>query len=103
MESEIVSQFTSAAVVVYLMQMLKRAQWFPWLTMETAKMNHVVAVVAAGVSALGVHFAFSSSEGTLLITGLNASTIAHTAWHWANQYALQRVTYDTVAKPQAGA
>lgn len=101
MENELVSQVTSAAIVVYLLQSLKRSQWLPWLTMESARLNHFVAVGAAAVSAVGVHVAYSADEGTLLVTGLTASSLLHSIWHIANQYALQRITYDAVVKPGA--
>jgi ethanolamine transporter EutH len=101
MENELISQITSAAIVVYLLQAVKRSHLIPWLTMETATLNHLIAVCAAAVSAIGIHFAYSAEEGTLVVTGLTLSGLLHSGWHVLNQYAMQRITYDAVVKPGA--
>ncbi len=99
MESEVVSQFTSAAVIVYFLQMIKRSKFVPWLTMDTAKMNHLVAVALAFGTAIGIRVLFDQESGTLTVSGLTVTNVVSTGWHALQQYALQRVTYDAVAKP----
>jgi len=99
MESEVVSQFTSAAVIVYFLQVVKRSKFFPWLTMETARMNHLVAVALAIGTAIGIRVVFDVHTGTATITGLTVQNVLSTGWHAAQQYVMQRVTYDAVAKP----
>lgn len=93
---EILSQFTSAAVVVYVLQLIKRSTWFPWLTIETKKANRIVAALGAAASALGVHFAFDMQAGSLLITGLTVTGVLHGGWHWLNAMAIQQTLYDGV-------
>ena len=96
MDNELLSQFTSAAVVVYVIQWLKRSAWVPWLTMETTKRNWIVGAAAAAVSACGIHVAYKplEADGTLIVTGLSLTSAAHGIWHLANHLALNRVTYD---------
>ena len=99
--SQIVSQLTSAALVVYALQWLKRSKLFPWITAETTTLNRWVGAAAAGLSAIGIHLAFTATAGTpgsyvITVTGLTLPNVLHGVWHWANQYALQQITYDAV-------
>lgn len=92
-ESLILSQIGSSALVVFLLQKAKESKWFPFLTTETAKLNRVVAVIAAGLVSVGVHTTFDKSAGTLVITGLTVSGILHGLWAWLNSYAVQHSIY----------
>lgn len=100
---EILSQFTSAAVVVYLLQQVKHARWFPWISIETKRANRIVGALLSIASAIGVHFAYDGSAGTLLVSGLTVAGILHGAWHALNQWCLQQVTYDAVTGGNAEA
>jgi len=92
---ELLSQLTSSAVVIYVIESLKKSAWCPWITMETKTINRWLAVVGSGASAIGVHFAYDGKAGALLITGLTVAGIAHGLWHWAQQYALTQLAYDS--------
>lgn len=96
---ELLSQLTSAAIVVYALEALKRWAWCSWLTVDTRRANQVAAAIGALAAAVGIHFAFDASAaaaGTYVITvsGLTFSSFIHGAWHWINQWALQQLAYD---------
>lgn len=97
---ELLSQFTSAAIVVYALQWIKGAGWCQWLTMETESLNRVVAAIAAAGSAIGIHAAYDTTGGVLTISGLTLAGVIHGVWHWANQFALQQLAFDAVVKPK---
>ena len=44
------TEFATSGLVVYFMQWLKGAKWFPWLTKETAKLNRGASVVLAAIT-----------------------------------------------------
>lgn len=102
---ELLSQLTSSAVVVYAIELLKKSQWFPMITAESRTLNRWAAVLGSGAAAIGVHVAFDSTAGALMITGLTMSGLAHGAWHWLQQMAITQLSYDAAInnKPQAQA
>ena len=92
---EMLSQLTSSAVVVYAIELVKKSAIFPWLTAETKTLNRWLAVIGSGIAAIGVHFAYDAKDGALVITGLTLGAVAHGLWHWAQQYALTQLAYDS--------
>lgn len=105
---ELLSQVTSAAIVVYLLQWLKKTKLVTFITVETTTLNRMIAAIGAAIAAFGIHWTYDASVagGQLVITGLSFSALAHGAWHWANQFALQQLAYDAatskaVASPPA--
>jgi hypothetical protein len=96
MQDLVVSQVTLSAVVVVVLQWLKRSPWFPWLTDRTEKAKHVAAVLGAAATAVGVHYTYDASIGTLTITGVTLAGIGHGAWHWLQSYAFQESLYKGV-------
>ena len=97
---QILSQLTSSAVVVYAIEILKHSKWFPWLSEETPKLNRLAAVIGSFGAAVGIHFAYDAQNGALLITGLTVAGILHGAWHFAQQYALTQLAYDSAINPK---
>ena len=99
----VVTQVSSAATVVYLIQRLKSATWFPWLQKE----GQVWAKRGLSlVAALGIHTGISyvwnpvpTPEGghILAITIPPAAIIAIGLWHWFNQYVMQELIYQGTA------
>ena len=95
-------QLTVSAVVVFILQMLKKASWFPWLTVEKDRLNRSIAVALAGLSALGINITFQSTEGVLTITGLTAGTFLHGGWEWLKAFAVQEFVYRSTKPAKNG-
>lgn len=99
------TQFTSSAVVVYLMQKLKNAKWFPLVQQGRAFINRVVSIGAAFLVAVGVSWSWSldksSGTHTLVISGIGLWAVLHGCWHWLNQYALQETIYQATVNKVA--
>lgn len=98
------TQITSSACIVYIMQRLKSASWFPLVETGKAKLNRAVSVAAAFFSAVGISWSWSldqsSGTHTLIIAGIGFYAVLHGAWHWLNQYAMQELIYQSaVNKP----
>ena len=89
----IATQFTSSAVVVYVMQRLKSASWFPWLQHGSATVSRAVSVVAAAAVAIGINYTWNPQTRGLLITIPTRWGLAIGIWHWLNQFALQETIY----------
>jgi hypothetical protein len=81
------TQFTASAVIVFLGHILER--WIPGIANVPAWAKRVAYWLVAAGSAVGVHTAYNSGTGTLVITGLSLAAILHAAWHWVQSVALQ--------------
>ena len=96
--NELTTHITTGAVVVYVLQWLKSSHWFPWLTIDTKKLNRIISAVAAAGIALGIHLTYDANTGTAVITGLTASSVWLTFYEWLKQYVTQQVIYDGVVQ-----
>lgn len=95
------AQVTTSAVVVYVLQWLKKQQWFPLVQMKGAqRLNRIAAVIAAGMSAAGLHATFDHNAGVLTITGLTAVSIVTALWSWLKAFAIQEVIYQGAVNKQ---
>lgn len=95
----VVTQVSSAAVVVYVIQRLKTAPWFTWIQNDSQVW---IKRGASLVAALGVHtgisYVWNAAPGNagahvLAITVPPLTVIAIGVWHWFNQYVLQELVY----------
>jgi hypothetical protein len=105
------SHFTSAALVVYIIQMLKNAKWFPWLQNEgQVVLKRIVSIGGALVAHTGINYVWHS--GGTLPTGVQyqlvlnippLAILAQFLWRWAGQYIMQegwyKVLYDRTSVP----
>ena len=94
------SVFSSGVASVYIIELLKKSPLFPFITKHTVMLNRWIGVLASGVATLGVAFTFDAEAGSLLITGLTLTTIAHNLWHWFTQWAVQQFVYATAVEGQ---
>jgi hypothetical protein len=103
MESSIgLTHFTSAAIVVYVMNRLKAASWFPLLQKDKETASRVFSVAVAFLVSIGIHYTWAASSNGGHILTLEIPTLSALAlglWHWLNQYALQE-TLHQVTKPK---
>ena len=84
------SQFSLSIIVVWLIDKLKDAKWFPWLNADSAGANRVVAIILAGITGLGIHTMFDTSNGVLTISGLRMESLIHNGFSWIFSYATQQ-------------
>lgn len=99
MNDLVISQVTLSAVAVVVMQWLKKASWFPWLTEQSGKIQNVVAAFTAAIVAIGVHYTYDSTTATLTITGISWAALGHGVWHWLQSYTFQETIYQAAFKP----
>lgn len=86
------------AIIVAALQWLKNAKWFPWLSAETAKLNRVIAILASGAAAIGVHSTFVG--GVLTITGLSWAVIGPGLYNWLQSFVFQQLIFKaTISNP----
>lgn len=99
-----VTQISSAAILVWGLQKLKGAKWFPWIQNEGQVIaKRTISIAAAigthtGISYVWAPVVTSAGFHTLTLTIPALSVIAVTVWHWLNQYILQELVYQMTAK-----
>lgn len=92
----VMTQFTSSAVVVWLMQKLKSASWFPFLQHGRATVSRLFSIGVAFFVAIGIGYTWNTNSSgihtlTLTIPGLWGLAVG--VWHWLNQFVLQETVY----------
>lgn len=98
-QNTVVHQIGLAGILVYLLQGLKRANWFPWIGQHTDTLNRVLSLIAAGIAAVGVEIATTGSlttGGTLTITYPSWQVMTETGLRFVCQYVLQQAFYKQV-------
>lgn len=98
----VTTQVTISAVVVFLLERLKRARWFPWLSAEKEKVTQWVAAALAALAALGIHTEFDATKGVLIISGLTVAGVLHGGFEVLRSLAFQELIYHGVVKKPAG-
>lgn len=96
------THFTSAAIVVYIINKLKSATWFPLLQKDWTAINRGFSVVMAGLVSIGISYTWTRNPGgthQLVLAIPTLATLAFGVWHWLNQYALQE-TLHQLTKPK---
>ena len=101
-----VSQFTGAAIVVFIMNQVKAAPWFPWLGKEGQVLRkRFVAVLAAITVHTGIHFIWNPGTGEVwrqIVINLPAPWVmVVTMWHWFGQFAMQETIYQATSNKVA--
>lgn len=91
--AQFMSLFSSGALVVFLLQWVKKSKYAPFITAETAKLNRAVAWLAAGGAAIGIRATFDPQAHSLLITGLSLGAVWHGAAQWMHSIVMQEVLY----------
>lgn len=90
------THFTSAAIVVYAMNKLKSATWFPLIQKDWTAMNRAFSVVVAFAVSIGIHYVWSTqADGShqLILDIPTWGGLALGIWHWLNQYAMQETLF----------
>lgn len=85
---------TTAIAVPFLIQALKNSPLVPWMNRETERINLTVGLLASGLAAAGIHFAWDANLGNLAIT-----VNSHMLWAWFVQWAGQQAAYKSLVVP----
>jgi hypothetical protein len=108
MASALFSHFTSAALVVYIIQFLKKTKYFPWLQVEgQVILKRGFSIFGALVSNTGMaytwHAAPTGGSHILTLTIPPLAVMAVALWRFAGQFILQegwyKVVYNKIALP----
>lgn len=94
-----VTEFTTSALSVFVLQKLKSASWFPWLQAGKAWASRAASIILAGAGAIGVNYVWTSMGGQqgIFIAWPGWAAIAVAGWHWLNHYAMQETIYQATA------
>jgi hypothetical protein len=98
----VTTQFTAAAIFVYVMQKMKAAAWFPLLQDKGQQwMKRGASITCALGAQLGISHVWAPGNvpGSHILTIAipPVTVIAIGAWHWLGQYAMQEVMYQATA------
>jgi hypothetical protein len=101
--SVLFSHLTAAALVVYVIQFLKKTKYFPWLQNEgQVILKRVISVGGALGAHTGITFAWhslgagSSGSHQFIVTLPAWSVVAAFLWRWAGQWVMQEGWYQTI-------
>lgn len=92
-------QLIIASISAFVIEHLKKAAWFPWLTEYEDGFNRFVAIAVAVCASIGIAFTYDATAGTLLITGLTWESVQAVGWTSVKQWVLQQLVYKGVVKP----
>lgn len=86
-------QVVVSFIIVWVLQRLKQASWFPWLTAEKTNALRIIGVIASGLGAVGIGFHFSADTHELVISGLSLSGILSGGLSWVRSHIFQEGIY----------
>lgn len=92
-DSIAVSHITTAAVAVGLIQWLKHSKWFPWITQQRSRVMRIIALVTAGVGAVGIHYTWDPSARVLAFAVPTFGAILAAGVAYVKSFALQELAY----------
>lgn len=93
------THFTSAAIVVWGINKLKAASWFPLIQRDWTVANRGASVVLAFFVAQGIAYAWDPTSRELTITIPTLGVFLVNIWHWIGQYVTQETLFQ-ITKPK---
>jgi len=97
-----IDQVTISAVVVWILQLAKRATWVPWIKAGAAKANRIASAILACLGAAGLHWQWTAATHTLIISNLTLAVVAMALWTWLQHFVLQETIYQATANRSDG-
>lgn len=95
----IMSQVTVSAIVVWLLEKLKVAPWFPAFSEQsTATTKKVIGALVAAAAAIGISYNYDPTGGVLTVKGLTLSSMTSFGWTWIQNFVMQQLVYHGVVK-----
>lgn len=92
------THFTSAAVVVYTINKLKAAKWFPLIQKDWTFINRAFSLTVAFLVSIGIHYVWTPNPdgGHQLVLQIpSLAVLGLGIWHTLNQYCMQEVIFQT--------
>lgn len=74
-----------------ILQILKQASWFRWMTRDTASLNRLIGGLVAFLTGLGISFHYDAATGSLVVSGLLWASVTHGFAQWVQQQLYYRV------------
>lgn len=99
-DPNVVTQFTGAATIVWVIQELKKAGWCKSIDFDTTKINRMVSALAALATGAAIHWNWDAATHALTISGLTATAILSFLWGAAQQFVGQEMIYQVVYAPK---
>ncbi len=96
MDNVFVAAGGSAIVVSTLLQALKNSALFPWLSRHTGKLNLLVSLMAAAVTAIGISYSFDfNPDSGAFAFGFKGTLmdVMHGVLHFVAQWCSQQAFY----------
>jgi hypothetical protein len=98
--NEVVSQIAIAGLVAYALEFMKKSKLFPWINMEKKKLQRTLAMLAALVTAIGVHYQYDAATTQFVISG-SLLALRHGMWEFGKQVLFQQMIYDGIIRDPA--
>lgn len=98
MDTDITAHLTTGAVIVYVLEALKRSR-LPWLTSDSKSLNRFVSAVLALAAATGIAWTYDHAT-TEVVIRFTAQGLLTGIWEFAKQFVTQQLIYDTAINPQ---
>lgn len=88
-------------IVAWLIQKMKVSDMriFAWISQNTPKVNVLVSVVLAAVTAAGMTVDWQQDAHTLTITGISLTNVLIFLWYIIKNVAFQHGAYKAIFKP----
>ena len=99
--TELPGLLTTSAMSVAVIQWLKNAKFIPFVTQHSTGINRALGWATALMSATGLHYKYDASNGTLILTGLTLTAIAHASYDTVQSYAFNWLIYNGLVKSRA--
>lgn len=98
----LVAPLVSATTVATLLQLVKNSPLIPWITRDTGRLNSLLAIIAAGLTTVGLSFSGTIDDSTgaftLGVSGTIGGLIDGIA-HWVGQWTAQHAIYKGLIAP----
>jgi len=93
-------QVVIGVLASYVLEMLKKAAWFPALTENSTKfIKQLSSVVVAVCSALAITYSYDPALGRLIVDGLTLANMGHGLLVFFTSLIAQHATHTLLIKP----
>jgi len=92
-------QVPVALLLVYFQNWAKKQSWFPWLTYESKRANHLAAIALSGLATIGIsvsHTGGPVNGGTIILHMPPLAVLITSLYHWLQQYILTKTSYSVL-------